>query len=130
MTDAAYEAKLSKILDHEPVKTFATIDSKAAISLDKAAALSGLDVAALRTEAKKGHLSIFRVAGKDHTTAEALQRMFEQCRVSQRVPVCGLGQPAATPVEISQKLPITRLTGSPWPWCRRCGPPPNASSTT
>lgn len=41
----------------------------------------GLSAAALRAEAKQGRLAIYRLRGKDWTTAKDVQEMFEKCRV-------------------------------------------------
>ena len=48
--------------------------------LREAADMFGLAVGGLRREAARGRLAIFRVSGKDFTTAAEMQRMFEQCR--------------------------------------------------
>ena len=42
----------------------------------------GLTAAALRTEAKRGRLVIWRVAGKDWTSVAEVNRMFQNCRVT------------------------------------------------
>jgi len=38
----------------------------------------------LRTEAKKGRLALYRVAGKDFTTLADIERMKEKCRIQER----------------------------------------------
>jgi hypothetical protein len=46
------------------------------------AAQFGLTDAALRTEAKRGRLAVWRVAGKDWTSVAAAREMFGLCRVT------------------------------------------------
>lgn len=40
-----------------------------------------LTKSALRTEAKRGNLEIFRIANRDFVTKSAIQRMIERCAV-------------------------------------------------
>lgn len=44
-------------------------------------------------ERDRGTLAVFRVAGKDWTPNEAIDRMFELCQDNRRVPDCGFDQP-------------------------------------
>jgi hypothetical protein len=57
------------------------------LRLDAAAKIAfpdgGMTAAGLRREAKRGRLVIERVAGKDFTTLNHIERMREQCRVDQ-----------------------------------------------
>jgi hypothetical protein len=62
------------------------------IRLAEAAKRYGLTVASLRKEAARGRLKIFRVANKDYTTLEEIDRMFEQCQIPPKEPACGYGQ--------------------------------------
>jgi hypothetical protein len=56
--------------------------------LSKAARLAFPDgsvtASALRKEAKRGHLVIERIAGKDYTTMQHIEEMRKQCRVESR----------------------------------------------
>ena len=61
-------------------------DPTAPMRLAHAAAMFGLTVSALRTEAKRGRLAISRVAGKDFVTKAEIERMFERCQLA---PVTG-----------------------------------------
>src|SRR5271166_1039079 len=54
-----------------------------------AAACYGLTVGCLRTEAKRGNLITWRVAGKIWTSHSAIERMFEKCRVRAEGQGCG-----------------------------------------
>jgi len=69
-----------------------TIDSDRPLRLVDAAAARGLTVSTLRTEAKRGRLVIWRVAGKDWTSLAEIDRMFERCRVTPQEPDFGLDQ--------------------------------------
>ncbi len=55
-----------------------------------------IGVSALRSEARRGRLAIWRVAGKDMTTLAEIERMVEQCRVKQCLPVSGSSPPRTT----------------------------------
>jgi hypothetical protein len=59
------------------------------LRLEAAAALafpdSSMSVAALRREAAAGHLTIYRIAGKDFTTLANIEEMKTTCRVQARV---------------------------------------------
>jgi hypothetical protein len=56
-------------------------DPTAPMRLAHAAAMFGLTMSALRTEAKRGRLVISRVAGKDFVTKAEIERMFERCQL-------------------------------------------------
>ena len=43
-------------------------------------------VSALRTEAQRGKLSIFRIGGRDYTTIRDVREMVEKCRVEKHRP--------------------------------------------
>ncbi|WP_018408051.1 hypothetical protein [Methylocystis rosea] len=60
---------------------------------DAASHFPGLTVAALRREARKGTLEIYRVAGKDWTTLAAIERMFQQCLVPTKAHTFGCARP-------------------------------------
>jgi hypothetical protein len=59
------------------------------IRLTEAGEPYGLSAAALRAEARKGHLVIYRLRGKDWTTVADVQEMFERSRVPRTDPVSG-----------------------------------------
>ena len=65
----------------------------------------GMSVSGLRREAKRGRLIIERVAGKDFTTLNHIERMRELCRVEQVHRDCGNDQSAATKPGRSPMLP-------------------------
>lgn len=67
--------------------------SGAPMRLADAAALFGLSVSALRTEARHGRLVISRVAGKDFVTKAEIERMFERCQLAPKAPDYGSGLP-------------------------------------
>jgi hypothetical protein len=75
------------------------------LRLAEAAELRGLTVASLRTEAKRGRLTIWRVAGKDWTSLAEIDRMFERCRVPAKAPDSGSVQPDATNPAPSSRTP-------------------------
>jgi hypothetical protein len=56
-------------------------DPTAPMRLAHAAAMFGLTVSALRTEARHGRLAVSRVAGKDFVTKAEIERMFERCQL-------------------------------------------------
>src|ERR1700752_5366194 len=62
------------------------------LRLAEAAERYSLKVAALRQEAARGRLKIFRVANKDYTSLEEIERMFEQCQIPPKEPAYGSGQ--------------------------------------
>jgi len=70
------------------------------LRLDAAAKIAfpdgGMTAAGLRREWKRGRLVIERVAGKDFTTLNHIERMREQCRVEQSRPDYGKDLSAAT----------------------------------
>jgi hypothetical protein len=68
-------------------------DPSAPMRLAHAAAMFGLTVSALRTEARRGRLAISRVAGKDFVTKAEVERMFERCQLAPKAPDCGSGPP-------------------------------------
>lgn len=49
----------------------------------------GMTVSGLRTEATRGRLKYWRIAGKIFTTLAAIAEMREQCRVQPKEPVSG-----------------------------------------
>jgi hypothetical protein len=59
------------------------------LRLGAAAQQFGLTAGALRAEAKRGRLVIWRVAGKDWTSLAEIERMFQRCRVLPEVPGFG-----------------------------------------
>jgi hypothetical protein len=59
------------------------------LRLGAAAEHFGLTAGALRAEARRGRLVIWRVAGKDWTSLAEIERMFQQCRVLPEVPGFG-----------------------------------------
>jgi hypothetical protein len=65
------------------------------IRLAEAGEPYGLSAAALRAEAKEGRLAIYRLRGKDWTTAQDIREMFERCRVAARTPIAS-GQPSGS----------------------------------
>lgn len=69
------------------------MNAPAYIRLTEAAKRLGLSVASLRTEAKRGHLAVSRVANKDWTTEEAVTEMFERCRVQLKEQDSGYDRP-------------------------------------
>lgn len=56
----------------------------------------GMTTSGLRKEAKRGHLTIMRMAGKDFTTLAYIKEMQEKCRVSENQPASGSAQPMKT----------------------------------
>ena len=72
------------------------------IRLTEAAKICGLPASALRRERDKGTLAVSRLAGKDWTTIEAIERMFELCREQEKAPACGfaprhqIGEPSGS----------------------------------
>ena len=65
----------------------------------------GMNAAGLRREAKRGRLVIERVAGKDYTTFNHIERMRQLCHVKPNLPACGSGRRAETQAERSLTLP-------------------------
>jgi hypothetical protein len=56
----------------------------------------GMTISGLRHEASRGRLAITRIAGKDFTTLALIQEMMEKCRVREKTPIFGSGQPVET----------------------------------
>src|ERR1700758_1857962 len=72
------------------------------LRLSIAAALAfpdrSMSASGLRREAARGRLVIERIAGKDFTTLQNIERMRELCRLEAKVPDCGFGQLGASTV--------------------------------
>jgi hypothetical protein len=66
------------------------------IRLTEAAKAIGVSAGSLRKAHQDGRLVIWRVAGKDWTTMEEIDRMFERCPAPRKERVFGSGQPAQT----------------------------------
>ncbi|KMO29729.1 hypothetical protein VQ03_29070 [Methylobacterium tarhaniae] len=64
----------------------------------------------LRQEAKRGHLAIWRAAGKDYTTLQAIDEMRERCRVHVKVPASGSGRNASRADASSPRQPGSSST--------------------
>jgi hypothetical protein len=64
-------------------------DPDAPLRLADAARLFGFKLAALRTEKRKGRLSVSNIAGKDYTTPSDIRRMVELCRDQTKAPAYG-----------------------------------------
>ena len=62
------------------------------LRLNIAAALAfpdgSMTASGLRRERARGHLTVERIAGKEYTTLENIERMRELCRVEARAPDC------------------------------------------
>jgi len=56
-----------------------------------------MSAAGLRREARRGRLTIERVAGKDYTTLASIEAMRELCRLSPKVPASGSAMRGETP---------------------------------
>jgi len=56
----------------------------------------GMTVSGLRREARRGNLTIIRMAGKDFTTVGYIGEMMEKCRVAANLHDFGSGRPAKT----------------------------------
>ena len=111
LIEATESPDSAECLGHGPIReAIATMDPKAPLRLAEAAAVCGLKISALRTEARKGRLMVSRIAGKDHTTLADIERMFELCRVIQKEPGCGSDQLAAMQTERSSKPPTSSRT--------------------
>jgi hypothetical protein len=63
----------------------------------------GMTESGLRREAKRGNLTIERIAGKDFTTLAAIKRMRELCRATQRESASGSEKSAVTPPDVSAR---------------------------
>lgn len=79
------------------------------LRLDVAAALAfpdgSMGASGLRREAAKGRLAVERIAGKDYTSLQAIEKMRELCRVPPKAPACGSAPRAATPPSESRTRP-------------------------
>src|SRR5215470_740765 len=79
----------------------ASITAQTPLRLAEAARLAypdgSITVSGLRREAKRGRLTIERVAGKDYTTLGDIERMRERCRVEAKARDSGFAQLAGTP---------------------------------
>jgi hypothetical protein len=64
------------------------------IRLAKAASMRGVAVSALRSEARRGRLTIWRVGGKDYTSLDEIDRMFQKCALVPKESICGSELPA------------------------------------
>lgn len=60
-----------------------------------------ITVTSLRCEAQKGHLTIWRIAGKDMTSLAEIELMKDRCRVKAKALACGSGTSAGTPMDPS-----------------------------
>jgi hypothetical protein len=72
------------------------IDGDAPLRLDVAARIAfpfgGLTVSGLRKEIERGRLRVEKIAGKQYTTLNHIERMRELCRVAAKEPGCGKDQ--------------------------------------
>jgi hypothetical protein len=75
-------------------------DEEALLRLETAAGLAfpdgSMSAHGLRKEHRRGRLDIWRVAGKDYTTLDAIARMRKQCLLPVKAPACGSAPRAAT----------------------------------
>jgi hypothetical protein len=60
-----------------------------AVAVELAFPGAGMKVSALRREAARGHLAIYRIAGKDFTTLAAIEKMRTLCLVQAKEPTSG-----------------------------------------
>jgi len=71
----------------------------------------GMTASGLRSEAKRGHLKIERIANKDFTTLRAIEEMRQECRVEVRDRISGfeksVGEMANSLPEQAGSLSIT-----------------------
>src|SRR5262245_21084539 len=86
------------------------------LRLSVAAALAypdgSMTVSGLRREARRGRLTIERIAGKDYTTLADIDRMRQACRVQAKVPTSGSAPvSAAAPA----RSPARHLDHHRWP---------------
>lgn len=88
-----------------------TVDNDTPQRLGAVASQFGLTAAALRTEAKRGRLVIWRVAGKDWTSVAEVNRMFQNCRVTPEALTYGSDRlaSAAIPPSGSSETPDASL---------------------
>jgi hypothetical protein len=79
------------------------------LRLEIAAALAypdgSMTASGLRREAGRGRLAIERVAGKDYTTLQAIEKMRELCRQQPKVRDCGSASPGGTRPDESRIAP-------------------------
>jgi hypothetical protein len=84
------------------------LDGVEFVRLTVAAERAGMNVSALRAEARRGHLAVYRVANKDWTTETAVREMFERCRVPQKEPASisapGVNAPESAPLPCTSSL--------------------------
>lgn len=93
-------------------------DTSAPLRLAVAGEAFGLTVGALRVEAAKGRLVIWRVAGKDWTSLDEIEKMFDRCRIEPKERVSGVDQPdrgarlsdSSRTADTSAALAAARLT--------------------
>lgn len=64
-----------------------------------------ITVTSLRREAAKGHLTVWRIAGKDMTSLAEIELMKDRCRVNAKVQGFGFDPSASTPTEPSKSDP-------------------------
>jgi hypothetical protein len=87
-------------LQRKPVSIPDTVDPNTKLRLDVAARIAFPDgsvkASTLRRQAAAGHLTIYRIAGKDFTTLANIEEMTTSCRVPAKAPDYGSGQPAET----------------------------------
>ena len=58
-----------------------------------------ITVVSLRREAKKGHLTVWRIAGKDMTSLAEIELMKDRCRVNAKALACGSEMKGGTLME-------------------------------
>jgi hypothetical protein len=83
-----------------PLPSREDISDDMPLRLDLAARLAFADgtigASALRAEAAKGRLQVWRIAGKDMTTLAAIRGMIDLCRANDCPPASGFAQPVTT----------------------------------
>lgn len=60
-----------------------------------------ITVTSLRREAQKGHLTVWRIAGKDMTSLAEIELMKDRCRVTAREPAGTMAPPRSDLEDIS-----------------------------
>lgn len=74
------------------------VSRDAPLRLDDAAGIAfpngRMTASGLRREAKRGRLVIYRIAGKDFTTLNAIEAMIRRCPLPAKGPDCGSNQDA------------------------------------
>ncbi len=69
-----------------------------------------LTKSALRTEAKRGNLEIFRIANRDFVTKSAIQRMIQRCAVRPAAaPLAAAMQPKRISSQEAVRLRLEKL---------------------